>query len=327
MRSFLKNQVGSHIRFLQRAQKYRPIGVDIGDSGVKMVQLSDGGRQMSLVAGGCRNRPDDVEFGSSRWQRWAINAISELTDNERFHGRHVVAAMPDQNVFLEHIRMPRTAEGATSEDKVQTALLSKVKNRLPFKADDAIIKYISAEDGNVVVIAVQRTIVDRHLAIYENTNLQIKSIVVWPVALINSYTSFFGRRQADVGAVVVLIEIDSNQTRLVACRHKNLLFAHSVAVGASQLDSEEMVTRLVVELTACKRQFASMYKNAQVERLIFLAGHESQSACTAIARQLEIPAQIGDCLTAVKIPNPSGLGIDRRNSQVSWATAFGLSLS
>jgi hypothetical protein len=65
--------------------------------------------------------------------------------------------------------------------------------------------------------------------------------------------------------------------------------------------------------------------------------------CVTIAKQLDIPAQVGDCLAAVKIIEPSLLGgkpkknnddkesagtpIDRRNCEVNWATAFGLSLS
>jgi Tfp pilus assembly PilM family ATPase len=327
MVSFFKNQISSRVCLLNRGAKCCPIGVDIGDGAVKMVQLGREEGHVSLLAGGERSRPDDIEFGSSRWQRWAVKAICDLADNERFRGRDIVAAMPAQEVFLEHMRMPRTGEGAASQEKLQEVLFSKIKQRLPFAPEDAMIRYIPAEDNNVVAIAVQRKIVDRHLAIYENANLNIRSIAVWPVALVTSYTSFFGRRQVDVDAVVMLIDIDSDCTRLVICRHNNLLFARSIPLGAIQLDNEEAVTRLVVELTACKRQFVSMYKNAHLERSIFLAAQAAQTTCASIARQLEMPAQVGDCLAAVKIPSPASLGIDRRDSQVSWATAFGLSLS
>lgn len=327
MVSFLKSRISSHVSFLQRGVKCYPIGVDIGAEAVKMVQLTDGGGHISLLAGGSRSKPEDIEFGSSRWQRWAVHVISELTDNERFRGRDVVAAMPAQDMFLEHMRKPRIADGSASEEKLCEILFSKVKQKLPFDAGDAMIKYLPTEDGNIVAIAVQRKIIDRHLAIYENANLHIRSIAVWPIALINSYVGFFGRRQVDMGAVVMLIEIDSNHTRAVICRHRNLLVARSIPIGAKQLDNDEIVTRLVVELTACKRQLMSTYKSAQIERLLFLAGQGDQSTCATIAKQLEMPAQVGDCLAAVKIPEPSGLGIDRRESQVNWATAFGLSLS
>jgi len=79
--------------------------------------------------------------------------------------------------------------------------------------------------------------------------------------------------------------------------------------------------------------------------MIFLSSQTSvdKEMCVTIAKQLDIPAQVGDCLAAVETINPSCLGaksirnednksevnkqIDRRNCAVNWATAFGLSLS
>jgi hypothetical protein len=40
-----------------------------------------------------------------------------------------------------------------------------------------------------------------------------------------------------------------------------------------------------------------------------------------------MPAQIGNCLAAVEIEDSRHSGMDRRDCQVNWATAFGLSLS
>jgi Tfp pilus assembly PilM family ATPase len=318
------------------------MGVDIGDDAVKMVQLAGNGKSTSLIAGGVKNQPDDVKSGSGNWQRWAIEAICELTANGSFRGRSVIAAMPPGDVFIDHIRMPKIGDDHASDGRLRDAVFSKIKQKLPFEPNDAMIKYIPAEEKKVVVIAAERTIIDRHLAIYENANLQIRSIAVWPIALINSYTTFFGRRRADVEAVVMLLQIDTNRTNVVICRHKNLLFARSIPIGANQFDSDEevatqsydksqsgnQVARLVLELTACKRQFGSMYKKAQIERLIFLSGQGgTKNICATVAKRLEMPAQIGDCLAAVKMADSSYSGIDRRNCQVNWATAFGLSLS
>jgi type IV pilus assembly protein PilM len=299
------------------------IGVDMGDDTLKLVQLGANGKSVNLMAGGSKNRPKDVKPGSSEWQRWALEAIRELTANGRFRGRNVVAAIPASEVFIDHIKMPKI-----EDDKLYDAVFSKIKNKLPFDPDDAMIKYIPTEEDNILVTATERKKIDRHLAIYEKANLQIKSIAVWPAALTNSYTKFFGRRKTDVESVVMLLDIEPNDTNVVICRHKNLLFARSIAIGATQLDDEKAVARLVLELTACRQHFGSMYKKAQIERLIFVSGQiVDKNICTTIAKQLEMPAQIGDCLAAVEIVDPYGSGIDRRGCQFSWATAFGLSLS
>jgi hypothetical protein len=120
-----------------------------------------------------------------------------------------------------------------------------------------------------------------------------------------------------------------------------LLFARSISTGLRQLGKKKAVNTLVLELTACRRHFASMHPRAQIERMIFLSGQNvDKDMCVTIAKQLEIPAQMGDCLAAVEITDARRLGgdckgdkgssgtpIDRRNCQVNWTMAFGLSLS
>jgi hypothetical protein len=143
----------------------------------------------------------------------------------------------------------------------------------------------------------------------------------------------------------MLICIESDSTNVVICRHKKLLLARSIAIGSNRLGDEQVVTRLVMELTACKRQFGLMYRKAQIERLIFLADKSiNKEACATIARQLEMPAQIGDCLAAVEIDKSCRLArnesdnyeevdpdamenqADRRANHPNWTIAFGLSL-
>ena len=333
-----------------------PIGVDMGRDSLKLAQLGNNGRGMHLIAGGIEDRPADVKPGSADWQRWAIEAIRKLIANDGFHGRNVIAAIPASEVFIEQIKVPGTTKA--NDWKPDDAVLEKVKQKLPFEADDAMIKYIPTEADIVLILATEREIINRHLAIFEKAGLAIKSIGVWPVALTNSFVSFFffGRRKTDMEAIVMLVEIETNCTNVVMCRAKTLLFARSIPIGAKQLNSEKVlgtpfsdksrvptlqyvakwgpwqnvdaVTRLVWELAACRRHFGSMYRKAQIERLIFLSGQAvDRCICEMIARQLEVPAQIGDCLEAVEIEGTHDLGTDRRDCRVNLATAFGLSLS
>jgi Tfp pilus assembly PilM family ATPase len=314
------------------------IGVDIGDDSLKLVQLANNGNGISLIAGTSENRPEDIKPATADWQRWAIETIRQLTANGHFRGREVIAAIPAGEIFIDHIKMPKV-----NDSKLEDAIFSKIKHKLPFEPvkENTMIKYIPAEDDNVFVMATERKVIDRHLAIYEQANLQIKSIGVWPMALANCYATFFGRRKSDIEAVVMLLDIEPNCANVVISRHRNLLWARLISIGAKHLDDEKTVTKLMLELTACRRQFSSMFPGAQIERLIFLSGRAvDRDLCASIAKQLEMPAQIGDCLTAVEMDgfynlakDPEHEGrhpgtlIDRRNCRINWATAFGLSLS
>ena len=330
--------LGEFIMFRMLKKHAYSIGVDIGDDCLKLVQLGDNGKGISLIAGSSENLPKDLKPGSGKWQRWAIETIRQLSALGDFQGKEVVAAMPSRELFIDQMRMPKA-----DESKLEDVIFSKIKQRLPFEPiqENTLMKYIAMEDNNVLVMATERKIIDRYLAIYEKAGLAIKSIGVWPAALANCYTRFFGRRKSDLEVIVMLVCIEANSTNVVICRHKNLLFARSISTGLSQLCNKKAVNTLVLELTACRRHFASMHPRAQIERLIFLSGQNvDKDMCVTIAKQLEIPAQMGDCLAAVEITDARRLGgdcerdkgslgtpIDRRNCQINWAIAFGLSLS
>lgn len=314
-----------------------PIGIDLGHGSLKLAQLENNGVGTILVAGNSKYTPEDMQPGSSVWQKWAIETIRLLTTYGQFHSRDVVAAMPTGDVFIDHLKMPKAKSG-----DMQNVIFSKIKQKLPFESleENTMMQCIPTEEGNVLVMATERRMIDRHLAIYERAGLSIKSMGVWPVALVNCYVKFFGRRKSDLESVVMLICVESDCTNVVICRHANLLLARSLPIGAQKLDDENAATKLVMELTACKRQFGLIYRNARIERLIFLSG---QSVCreiyATIAKQLEMPAQMGDCMAAVEIGKSCRLGrddrnqtevsnhIDRRDHHLNWAVAFGLSLS
>jgi Tfp pilus assembly PilM family ATPase len=301
------------------------IGVDLGSDCVKLAQLANGTEETHLIAGLCVSRPADITAGTARWQRWAIDTMRESTADGRFKSKDVVAALPANEVFIDHLRWPKKFDG-----KIEDAIFAKIKQKLPFEPiqKNTLIKYIPAEQDNVIVLAAERTVIDRHLAIYERAGLSIKSIGVWPLALASCYAQFFGRRKTDLDSIVMLLDIQPDCTHVVISRHKNPLFACYVAIGSKLLKEENAVGRLVMELTACRRDFMALYKNVQIERLIFLSGLAVDAEIyRTIAKQLEVQAQMGDCMAAVEVRDPDHFGLERRNGTVSWALAFGLSLS
>lgn len=307
-----------------------PIGVDAGNDSLRLAQLDSNGT--TLIAGNSKATPEDIQPGSSEWQKWAIKTIRVLATYGSFQGKEVIAAMPTGELFVDHMKRPKA-----KENDLHDAIFSKIKQRLPFESlrENTILQYVLTEEDNVLVMAIERRIVERHLAIYEKAGLSTKSIGVWPTALTNSYVNFFGRRECDFKTVMMLICIEADCTNVVVCRHKDLLLARSMPTGFNQLDDEQASTRLVMELSACKRQFSLLYQNARIERLIFLSGQfVNKDVCAAIAKQLEMPAQMGDCLAAVKIARSCRMGRKEKesgtgsqDSRLNWTVPFGLSLS
>jgi Tfp pilus assembly PilM family ATPase len=306
------------------------IGVDLSGEGLRLAQLGHKGHQLSLVAGSWRERPTEVDPGSPSWQRWAVETVREMVSQGGFRGKVVAAAMLPSDVSIENIKMPKVTEG-----KIEDALFARVRSQTTLRCsrENALIRYIPTDQDNVLVMVADRELVDRHLAIYDKAGLTLKAMGAWPEALVTCYTRFFGRRKSDLQAVVMLVDIEGTCTNVVVCRHSQLLFARSIPIGAARAGDEKTLNGLVLEVAACRRDFASTVRGVPITRVVFLSGSTVEtSVYAAIAKQVEVQAQVGDCLAAVEVAKPignppGGSGLDRQGCAVSWATAFGLSLS
>jgi hypothetical protein len=224
-----------------------------------------------------------------------------------------------------------------SDAGLEKAVFKTITSKLPFNAAGAMVNYVvagSSDDGketDIVVMAAEREIVNRQLAIYEKAGLEIKGISVWPLAMTNSYVKFFGKRESDVDTVAMLIDIDVNHSKIVITKQADLLFARMIPIGYKHLSSEEASTKLVSETEACCRYFEAFSRGQQVGRLVFFSGCSAdEDICgkvSELAERLQVPAQIGDVLAAVEIASSCDITVDRCGCQVDWAIAFGLSLT
>ncbi len=314
------------------SKKTFPIGIDVGSEFVRLAQLGRNKQGLFLQAAGIAQKPSEISVHSPGWQRWAIDAIKEIIHSDSFKGKNIITALPADELFIEPVKVARSAM-----DRISDIIPQKINKHLPFPAENALYQHVAVEfkengtsETDVLAIAADREAVNRHLAIYEKAGLDIQSISIWPVAMVRSFTSFFCRRQNEQEKIAILLNIGTNHTNVVISRGPDLLFARVVSIGHSQLEQGPMVQRLFSEIDACIRYFESGSQYVQIDRLLFMTGSGvSPSLCEKIAtlaQNMQIPAQVGDVLSAIEINQGPACLVDRRNSRVDWATTFGLSL-
>jgi Tfp pilus assembly PilM family ATPase len=315
-----------------KTQTY-PIGIDAGSSALNLAQMAWDQQGLYLVAGASAPVPSDITYGTGAWQRWAVNTLKKFRAEKPFRGREVVVTLPGNDVFIDQVKVPRVAP-----EQLREAVISRIAPKLPCEPKDSLVQYVVTRDGSqsggneldVLVMAAERVKVDRHLAVYENANLKVAAMGVWPLALTSSYATFFGRRNTDREAVVMLLEVRSAATHVVICKHNDLLFARLVPVGRDHLASEEMMKRLALEVEACHRHFESISGMTRIERILLFAGQTvEKTICDNLARlaqKLHVAAQLADVAAAVDLRDQDN-GIDRRSNSINWATAFGLGIS
>jgi len=300
-----------------------PIGVDMGDDALTLVQMANGGDTIRLLAADSIEYPPDIKPGSTAWQRWAIKATSELVAHGRFQGKKAIAAMPASEVFIDTIQMPKAPRG-----ELHNAILNHLKPKLRITPEDVLMEHVKTDSENILVMATDRTKLYRHLAIYEKTRLKVASISVWPMAVLKAYTHLWARHMSQNDKPVMLLDIGKSCTNIVICDRKNLYFAHSAPVGAKNLEIERMVDLLKSEMDMCRARFRSIHKGPQVNHIIFVSGHAvDKDIYSKIAKVAKMSAQIGDCFEAVGANQSDKAGNENNLRHANWITAMGLSLS
>ncbi|MHC4208978.1 MAG: pilus assembly protein PilM [Planctomycetota bacterium] len=107
--------------------------------------------------------------------------------------------------------------------------------------------------------------------------------------------------------------------------------AKSAAVATSEesgvgAEAAEIAHALAEELSMCVRYHESLFRGQKIDRVIFLGGEARDvTLCQAVARELRLPAQLGDPLTrfgckrSLRTP-----GLSLGQPQPGWAVVCGL---
>jgi len=319
--------------FGMNGKKICPIGIDLGSGYLRIAQLGQNEQGFFLQSAALCPKPDDLEFRSPSWQHWAAETTQELIRENDFMGKSVVTAIPSDDLFIDPIKIPRSAL-----KQIDEIIPQKLQKRLPFPIKNALFQHVVIDGGekngsdilDVLAISANREDINRHLAIYEKSGLEVAGISIWPTAMVQSFMSFFCRRDSEVDTTAILINVGTNHTNVVITRGPNLLFARVMSIGYVQLEQGQMVQRLFSEIDTCMQYFGDSTAAAQIGRIVFLAGTgASRTLCdklAGLAQKMQVAAQIGDVLSAIEINHSPECMIDRRNCKVDWATAFGLSL-
>ncbi|RKY08609.1 MAG: hypothetical protein DRP56_03815, partial [Planctomycetota bacterium] len=108
-------------------KKICPIGVDLGSGYLRMVQLGQNGQGLFLQSAALRANPENTEFRSAAWQHWAAETTRNLVRENDFRGKSVVTAIPSDDLFIDPVKVPRSALKQINE-----VLPQKLQKRLPF---------------------------------------------------------------------------------------------------------------------------------------------------------------------------------------------------
>lgn len=235
--TFEHDNEGGGDNLLRRRNKPSAIGLDIGSTFVRAIQLVDAAGAPTVHA--AAQSPIDLgRAGSSDSEAAVTHAIREVLASAPFHGNQVVTALGTSEVQLKNLRLPRMPA-----EEMKDAVLFEALARFEADSDDFQIQYVQVGEvrhGNeqkeeVVAFAATNECIGRKLDLLESLKLTPIAIDLTPCAVARSFVRFL-RRTEDENSVNVFLEIGYLATTIIVTRGADISFIKVVDIGGQQFN-------------------------------------------------------------------------------------------
>ncbi|MBK9155696.1 MAG: type IV pilus assembly protein PilM [Chloracidobacterium sp.] len=206
-------------------------GLDIGSSSVKLVELDGKSNQLSLVALGYQNLPDDTIIDG---QIMELNVVSDVIQNVcknfQVNADQVVTGVSGHSVIIKNIVLP-----PMSEDELEESIDWHAEEHIPYDLAEVSLDYQvtnkTSDSTNVLIAACKRERIDNVRQAVQLAGKEPFVIDVDTFALQNCYEFNY---QPDESQVVTLLNIGASTMNVNIVKGTRSLFTRDITVGGSQ---------------------------------------------------------------------------------------------
>jgi len=230
-------------------RKHSVIGVDLGDTSVKMVQLRAAGNgtwRLQAVAKGRYSMPAEGQVGAEH-SRVVAAKMKQLLKEGAFEGRLAATVLPRADIFIRPIKLSGKLDPGDNEG-IWEALQSEARRYLPYPPEEAVLDFVAIgkvrdEEGErleALLISTPKEKVDRHMSMLRAAGLQCTFIDIVPNAMLRSaHHAVEGNGQDAVASM----EIGNGITTIGVSQADRLLFARNVSIGGDTF-TDAVATKL-----------------------------------------------------------------------------------
>ena len=334
------------------------VGLDIGSSSIKAVELKKQRGEVSVAHAGIEPLSTDVVVDSMIVDSGSVSAaISKLFAEQQIKGRSVATSVSGHSVIVKPISVPAMSDAELSE-----SIQSVASQNIPFDIADVNIDYqILSEDGSgaapmdVLLVAVKKDKVLNYTNVLSLAGKQPALVDIDAFALQNCYQ--FNYEPAP-GTTVALLNLGASVMNINIVKGTTPLFPRDVSVGGNQYtdalqkeldlsfdDAEalklgrkvgtvsedaklpvlQQVTEVIVlEIQKTFDYFRATAAGEHIER-IYLGGGSSKvpGLVEALRQEFSLPVEILNPFQRIQTGAAAAL-IEQNPGQ--WAVAVGLAL-
>lgn len=230
-------------------QRHTPIGLDLGASGAKMLQLAQMPGGWAVNACGRFDLPRTVPIDGPERQAAMTEGIRALLASSPFHGREVVSCLPVSAVQYKNVRMPQMPPAELKE-----AIQWEAPDRLQLGDQGSKVQHVEAGEvrqgeetrSEVILMGATDASLREHIHVVTGGGLKPVAIESTPIAMARCFARTI-RRETDMDLGHVYVDVGRSCSKVLVLRGHNVSFFKLIEIGGQTLD-EAVAERLSVSL-------------------------------------------------------------------------------
>uniref|UniRef100_C6E0T1 Type IV pilus assembly protein PilM n=1 Tax=Geobacter sp. (strain M21) TaxID=443144 RepID=C6E0T1_GEOSM len=247
------------------------VGVDIGSSAVKLVQLRPGKGGYQLVKIGISPLPAEAIVDNTLMDSSSIvETVKQLVSGLGVKAKEVACSISGNSVIIRKISLP-----VMPVEELEDQIHWEAEQYIPFDINDVNVDFqiLSPDEQdpskmNVLLVASKKDIINDYLSVFAEAGLKLVVVDVDSFAVQNAYEANY---PADPDEVVALVNIGASIFNLNIIRDGVSLFTRDVQMGGN-LYTEEI-----------QKQFGINSEQAEQMKLS-IAGNEDQRLAETLQR-------------------------------------------
>lgn len=217
--------------FWQRRKRPTVVGLDIGSSSVKAVELRPKGHDYELIGFGLAQVPPGaIQGGEIKQPSGVQQAIRQAVDQGGIQANEAVIGVSGGSVIAKRVTLPKMSEAELSE-----SIRWEAEQHIPFDIDDVTLDFqILRQDGpqlEAMLVAVKKGKVQSYAEVVSGAGL---SVVVVDVDVFALETQHEYNNQDNANEVVALVNIGHETTNTNIVQGGVNVYARDVFVGGRQ---------------------------------------------------------------------------------------------
>jgi type IV pilus assembly protein PilM len=214
------------------------VGIDIGTSAVKMVELEESKGSYKLKNFGITKLPrETIVNGVVINADPLVQAVRGLMSNLKLKNRNVSVSISGHPVIIKKITLPFMAE-----NELEPIIETEAEQYIPFDLEEVNIDFqimgVNEDNNdqmNVMLVAAKKVLIDEYVGVLKTAGLRANVIDIDVFALENMFNINY---DFEPNENICLIDIGASVTNINILREGSSIFNRDVFLGGNQITEE-----------------------------------------------------------------------------------------